>query len=65
MVTMTNIGCLYQTGSVIIDHGWEKLPTLNVTQKICVVKYNMALIGPEVNPMNSEEFDGVGWKFCD
>ena len=57
---MTNIGCLYQTGSVIIDHGWEKLPTLNVTQKICVVKYNMALICAEVNHMNIEEFDGVG-----
>ena len=45
---------------MIIDHGQEKLRTLNVTQKICVVKYNMALICAEVNHMNIEEFDGVG-----
>ena len=55
---MTNIGCLYPTGSVIIDHGQEKLPTLNVNKKICVEKFNMALICPELNHMNSEEFDG-------
>ena len=45
---------------------WQKLVVYirqdqwSLTQKICVVKYNMALICPDVNHMNIEEFDGVG-----
>ena len=42
---------------MIIDHRQEKLSTMNVTQKICIEKYNMALICAEVNHMTSEEFD--------